>query len=95
MTPNIAAPACPVTLASPKRTDNLPIVVKKTIIALAALAQTAAAQSADAQAVKPDASLWEVLVSGGPVMIPLGILSVIAVMLVSPFAAGQLSPSAT
>ncbi|MFM8231134.1 MAG: MotA/TolQ/ExbB proton channel family protein, partial [Chthoniobacterales bacterium] len=56
--------------------------MKKTIIALAVLAQTAAAQSADAQAVKPDASLWEVLVSGGPVMIPLGILSVIAVMLV-------------
>ena len=57
-------------------------MVKKSIIALAVLAQTAAAQSADAQAVKPDASLWEVLVSGGPVMIPLGILSVIAVMLV-------------
>ncbi|MFM8719754.1 MAG: MotA/TolQ/ExbB proton channel family protein, partial [Chthoniobacterales bacterium] len=56
--------------------------MKKTIIALAVLAQTAAAQSADAQAVKPDASLWEVLVSGGPVMSPLGILSVIAVMLV-------------
>jgi len=30
----------------------------------------------------PDYSLWQVVLSGGPVMIPLGILSVIAVMLV-------------
>ena len=52
------------------------------LIALFAIAQTAAAQPADVAAVKPDASLWEVILSGGPVMIPLGILSVIAVMLV-------------
>jgi biopolymer transport protein ExbB len=32
--------------------------------------------------VAPDANLWQVVLSGGPVMIPLGILSVIAVMLV-------------
>jgi len=32
--------------------------------------------------IQPDASLWQVLQSGGPVMIPLGILSVIAVALV-------------
>ncbi len=32
--------------------------------------------------IRPESSLWEVLVSGGPVMIPLGILSVIGVMLV-------------
>jgi len=56
--------------------------MKRLLIALPALAQTATAQPVDVQAAKPDASLWEVLVSGGPVMIPLGILSVIAVMLV-------------
>ena len=64
------------------RTDNLRMVMKQLSIALLAIAQTASAQPADVQAVKPDASLWEVLVSGGPVMIPLGILSVIGVMLV-------------
>lgn len=32
--------------------------------------------------IRPESSLWEVVISGGPVMIPLGILSVIAVMLV-------------
>lgn len=32
--------------------------------------------------IRPEATLWEVVLSGGPVMIPLGILSVIAVMLV-------------
>lgn len=32
--------------------------------------------------IRPDSSLWQVLVSGGPAMIPLGILSVIGVMLV-------------
>lgn len=32
--------------------------------------------------IRPEATLWEVVVSGGPVMIPLGLLSVIAVMLV-------------
>lgn len=62
--------------------DNLLPVKFRPLIVLFAIAQTAAAQSADAVATKPDASLWEVIVSGGPVMIPLGILSVIAVMLV-------------
>ena len=62
--------------------DNLRPVKFRPFIVLFAIAQTAAAQSADAVATKPDASLWEVIVSGGPVMIPLGILSVIAVMLV-------------
>ncbi|MFZ9932106.1 MAG: MotA/TolQ/ExbB proton channel family protein [Chthoniobacterales bacterium] len=51
-------------------------------LALFVLAHTAAAQPADGAPIHPDASLWQVLVSGGPVMIPLGILSVIAVMLV-------------
>ena len=78
----IAPSTRPVTLASQMRTDNLRIVMKQLSIALLAVAQTASAQPADVQAVKPDASLWEVLVSGGPVMIPLGILSVIGVMLV-------------
>ena len=32
--------------------------------------------------IRTEASLWQVVLSGGPVMIPLGILSVIAVMLV-------------
>ena len=62
--------------------DNLPSVKVRPLIALFAIAQTAAAQSADAAAAKPDASLWQVILSGGPVMIPLGILSVIAVTLV-------------
>jgi biopolymer transport protein ExbB len=62
--------------------DNLPSVKVRPLIALFAIAQTAAAQPADLAAVKPDANLWEVLLSGGPVMIPLGILSVIAVTLV-------------
>jgi biopolymer transport protein ExbB len=62
--------------------DNLPPVKVLPLIALFAMAQTSAAQPADLAAVKPDANLWEVLLSGGPVMIPLGILSVIAVTLV-------------
>ena len=62
--------------------DNLRPVKFRPLIAVFAIAQTAAAQPADAAAAKPDASLWEVILSGGPVMIPLGILSVIAVMLV-------------
>ncbi|MEY3480387.1 MAG: hypothetical protein RIQ71_1162 [Verrucomicrobiota bacterium] len=61
---------------------NLPSMSKRPLIALFAIAQTAAAQAPETAPAKPDASLWEVLVSGGPVMIPLGILSVIAVMLV-------------
>lgn len=50
--------------------------------ALLAVAQAAAAQSAETPPNMHEASLWEVIVSGGPVMIPLGILSVLAVMLV-------------
>ena len=48
---------------------------------LAAPAGAARAQEA-APPIRPEATLWEVVLSGGPVMIPLGILSVIAVMLV-------------
>jgi biopolymer transport protein ExbB len=44
-------------------------------------AATAQAQEAVAP-IQPEISLWQVLLSGGPVMIPLGILSVLAVMLV-------------
>jgi len=43
----------------------------------------ATAQAREAVApIQPEISLWQVLLSGGPVMIPLGILSVIGVMLV-------------
>jgi biopolymer transport protein ExbB len=46
-------------------------------------ADTGAAAAQEAlPPIRPEATLWQVLVSGGPVMIPLGILSVIAVMLV-------------
>jgi len=44
-------------------------------------AATAGAQETPAP-VQEEISLWQVLLSGGPVMIPLGILSVIAVMLI-------------
>lgn len=47
------------------------------------LVSAAAARAQDAlPPAPPDTSLWQVVLSGGPVMIPLGILSVIAVMLV-------------
>ena len=46
-----------------------------------ALAASARAQDAPPP-IRPEATLWEVILSGGPVMIPLGVLSVIAVMLV-------------
>lgn len=49
---------------------------------LAATLATAEAQEAAAPPIQPGANLWQVLSSGGPVMIPLGILSVIAVTLV-------------
>lgn len=49
--------------------------------ALLALGATARAQEV-VPPIRPEATLWEVVLSGGPVMIPLGILSVIAVMLV-------------
>jgi biopolymer transport protein ExbB len=44
-------------------------------------AATAQAQEA-AASIQPELSLWQVILSGGPVMIPLGILSIIGVMLV-------------
>ena len=50
-------------------------------IAFVLSAATAGAQEAVAP-IRPETSLWQVVLSGGPVMIPLGILSVIAVMLV-------------
>ncbi len=46
------------------------------------LPSTALAQAPPAATAPMPSSLWEVLVSGGPVMIPLGILSVLAVALV-------------
>lgn len=48
----------------------------------ALLPATALAQTGAPPPPPAESSLWEVIVSGGPVMIPLGILSVIAVMLV-------------
>ncbi|MFM8457379.1 MAG: MotA/TolQ/ExbB proton channel family protein, partial [Chthoniobacterales bacterium] len=56
-------------------------MIQRLSIALLAVAQTATAQPVDAIPVRQDASLWEVLLSGGPVMIPLGVLSVIGVTL--------------
>ena len=50
-------------------------------IAFILSAATAGAQEAVGP-LRPETSLWQVVLSGGPVMIPLGILSVIAVMLV-------------
>jgi biopolymer transport protein ExbB len=44
---------------------------------------TSAAYAQEAMSpIRPESSLWQVVLSGGPVMIPLGILSIIAVMLV-------------
>jgi biopolymer transport protein ExbB len=82
MVGNIPPATLPAILASRGRTANLPIVIQRLSIALLAVAQTAAAQAVDAIPVRQDASLWEVILSGGPVMIPLGILSVIGVTLV-------------
>jgi len=54
--------------------------------AFATLATLLTAASARAQETLPPAreeiSLWQVVLSGGPVMIPLGVLSVVAVMLI-------------
>ena len=82
MVGNIPPATLPAILASRGRIANLPIVIQRLSIALLAVAQTAAAQPVDAIPVRQDASLWEVILSGGPVMIPLGILSVIGVTLV-------------
>jgi biopolymer transport protein ExbB len=57
--------------------------VKQIAVFPAFFASAAVAQAQDAPPpIRPEATLWEVVLSGGPVMIPLGILSVIAVMLV-------------
>ena len=58
--------------------------MKRTAVFIALLAAPAAMSRAQdaAPPIRPEATLWEVVLSGGPVMIPLGILSVIAVMLV-------------
>jgi len=57
--------------------------VKRAAVLSALLAPATAARAQDTvPPIRPEATLWEVVLSGGPVMIPLGILSVIAVMLV-------------
>ena len=57
--------------------------MKQIAVFPAFFASAAVAQAQDAPPpIRPEATLWEVVLSGGPVMIPLGILSVIAVMLV-------------
>jgi len=54
----------------------------KNVVALAALLGTTVAARAQAAPPQPESSLWQVIVSGGPVMVPLGLLSVAAVALV-------------
>ena len=57
--------------------------MKRAAVLSALLAPATAARAQEAvPPIRPEATLWEVVLSGGPVMIPLGILSVIAVMLV-------------
>lgn len=56
--------------------------MKQIAVFPALFASAALARAQDAPPIRPEATLWEVVLSGGPVMIPLGILSVIAVMLV-------------
>jgi biopolymer transport protein ExbB len=57
--------------------------VKRAAVLSALLAPATMARAQEAvPPIRPEATLWEVVLSGGPVMIPLGILSVIAVMLV-------------
>ncbi len=56
--------------------------MKLTWLAPVFLASTAVAQTAPNSGIQPESNLWQVLVSGGPVMIPLGALSVIGLMLV-------------
>ncbi len=57
--------------------------MKQIAVFPAFFASAAVARAQDtAPQIRPEATLWEVVLSGGPVMIPLGILSVIAVMLV-------------
>jgi biopolymer transport protein ExbB len=54
----------------------------KNLAVTAVLLGTTAAAQAQAAPIQPESSLWQVLISGGPVMIPLGILSVAAMALV-------------
>lgn len=54
----------------------------KNLAVTAILLGTTAAAQAQAAPIQPESSLWQVLLSGGPVMIPLGILSVAAMALV-------------
>jgi biopolymer transport protein ExbB len=57
--------------------------VKRAAVLSALLAPATVVRAQEAvPPIRPEATLWEVVLSGGPVMIPLGILSVIAVMLV-------------
>ncbi len=70
------------TLASDARIANL-LLVKPLVAITTFLSSGAGALAQDSlPPIRPDSNLWEVLVSGGPVMIPLGALSVIGVMLV-------------
>ena len=57
--------------------------MKRAAVLSALLAPATVARAQEAvPPIRPEATLWEVVLSGGPVMIPLGILSVVAVMLV-------------
>jgi biopolymer transport protein ExbB len=58
-----------------------PVKIRLAACLLPMVASAAHAQDA-MPPIRPESSLWQVVLSGGPVMIPLGILSVIAVMLV-------------
>ena len=78
----IAPPAAPAILASDEQTANLR-VVRLLPAAFITLLTAASARAQEAlPPVRAEINLWQVMLSGGPVMIPLGILSVIAVMLI-------------
>ena len=78
----IAPPAAPAILASDEQTANLR-VVRLLPAAFITLLTAASARAQEAlPPVRAEINLWQVILSGGPVMIPLGILSVIAVMLI-------------
>jgi biopolymer transport protein ExbB len=80
--PNIATPAAPAILASDDQTANL-CPVRLLLASFATLLTAASARAQEAlPPVRAEINLWQVVLSGGPVMIPLGILSVIAVMLI-------------
>ena len=78
----IAALAAPAILASDEQTANLR-VVRLLPAAFVTLLTAASARAQEAlPPVRAEINLWQVMLSGGPVMIPLGILSVVAVMLI-------------